>query len=158
MSVGDEVQLVTFRVASHEFAFNVFQVERILRYEVPAPLPNAPEFLEGTVQYGDFVVPVIDLRKRLSVEAPVGDDTRVVIIETEHGKAGLIVDAVREVMKLEADRVKPPPKLVKGLAAKYISGIVTKDDRTIVVLAAAKLLTAKEHLALAELTLETAHE
>ena len=61
-------------------------------------------------------------------------------------------------MKLEADRVKPPPKLVKGLAAKYISGIVTKDDRTIVVLAAAKLLTATEHLALAELTLETAHE
>ena len=158
MSVGDEVQLVTFRVGSHEFAFNVFQVERILRYEGPTPLPKAPDFLEGTLQYGEAVVPVIDLRKRLTVAAEIGDDTRVVVIETEHGKAGLIVDAVREVMKIDADRVKPPPKIVKGLAAKYISGIVTKDDRTIVVLAAAKLLTAKEHLALAELTVETAHD
>jgi chemotaxis signal transduction protein len=32
MTVGDQVQLVTFRIGENRFAFNVFQVERILRY------------------------------------------------------------------------------------------------------------------------------
>ena len=30
---GDDVQLVTFKVGGQDFAFNIFQVERILRYE-----------------------------------------------------------------------------------------------------------------------------
>ncbi|PYO26400.1 MAG: chemotaxis protein CheW, partial [Gemmatimonadetes bacterium] len=45
MTAGDDVQLVTFKLAGQDFAFNIFQVERILRYEAPAPLPKAPDFL-----------------------------------------------------------------------------------------------------------------
>src|SRR6266568_4966002 len=37
MTAGDDVQLVTFKVAGYDFAFNIFQVERILRYGAPAP-------------------------------------------------------------------------------------------------------------------------
>src|SRR5438045_2259922 len=32
-SVGDDIQLVTFKVGGQDFAFNIFQVERILRYD-----------------------------------------------------------------------------------------------------------------------------
>src|SRR5438876_8063802 len=67
MSTGDDVQLVTFRIAGQDFAFNIFQVERILRYDTPAPLPKAPDFLEGVLQYQGTAVPLIDLRKRLGV-------------------------------------------------------------------------------------------
>ena len=48
---GDELQFVAFRVGPQEFAVNIFQVERILRYETPASLPGAPDFLEGVVRY-----------------------------------------------------------------------------------------------------------
>jgi len=65
MTSGDDVQLVTFKVAGQDFAFNIFQVERILRYEAPAPLPKAPDFLEGVLQYQGGAVPLVDLRKRL---------------------------------------------------------------------------------------------
>src|SRR5204863_1262046 len=74
-SGGDDVQLVTFKVGGQDFAFNIFQVERILRYEAPAPLPKAPEFLEGVLQYQGGAVPLIDLRKRLGAEAPLREDT-----------------------------------------------------------------------------------
>ena len=59
-TVGDDVQLVTFRVGGQDFAFNIFQVERILRYEAPAPLPKAPEFLEGVLQYQGGAIPLVD--------------------------------------------------------------------------------------------------
>ena len=75
MMTGEDVQIVTFRVGTQEFAFDILQIERILRYQTPAPLPQAPEFLEGVVPYGDGAVPVVDLRKRLQVEAPLREET-----------------------------------------------------------------------------------
>ena len=148
MSAGDDVQLVVFKVAGQEFAFNIFQVERILRYEAPAALPKAPDFLEGVLRYRDAVVPLIDLRKRLAVPAPLRDDTRTVILEWEGGKIGIIVDAVTEVLQLGASAISPPAKIVKGLAAAYIAGLAVKDGRTIIILNAAQLLNAKEQIAL----------
>ena len=145
---GDDIQLVTFRVGGQDFAFNIFQVERILRYEAPAPLPKAPEFLEGVLQYQGAAIPVVDLRKRLSAEAPVREDTRTVILEFEGGKIGVIVDTVMEVLQLAAQAVTPPPGIVRGLAAEYIAGLVVQDGRTIVVLNTNKLLSSKEKVEL----------
>lgn len=158
MSRGDEVQLVTFRLGAGEFAFNVFEVERILRFQEPAPLPQAPEFLEGVLQYAGTVVPVIDLRKRVGLDAQVREETRTIVIESDHGRIGAVVDAVLEVLKVDAERIMPPPEFVRGLAAAYIHGIVPFDDRTVVILAAVRLLTSKERVVLDELTVEAAHD
>lgn len=148
MTTGDDVQLVTFKVAGQDFALNIFQVERILRYEAPAPLPKAPDFLEGVLQYQGVAVPLVDLRKRLGVPAPHREETRSVILEWEGGKLGVVVDAVTEVLQVAAEAITSPPAIVRGLAAEYITGLVVKDGRTIIVLNAARLLSSKEKLAL----------
>ncbi len=148
MSAGDDIQLVTFRVAGQEFAFNIFQVERILRYQAPKPLPRAPDFLEGVLEYESAAIPVIDLRKRLNVASPIKDDTRTVILEYDGGKIGVVVDTVTEVLQVAASEIAPPPGIVKGLAAEYITGLVVTDGRTIIVLNTAKLLGSKERVAL----------
>ena len=147
-AAGDDVQLVSFKVAGQDFALNIFQVERILRYEAPAPLPKAPDFLEGVLQYQGAAVPLVDLRKRLGVPAPHREETRSVILEWEGGKLGVVVDAVTEVLQLAAEAITSPPGIVKGLAAEYITGLVVKDGRTIIVLNAARLLSSTEKLAL----------
>jgi purine-binding chemotaxis protein CheW len=149
-SPGDDIQLVTFRLAGQDFAFNIFQVERILRYETPSPLPRAPEFLEGVLQYQGAAVPVIDLRKRLAVSAPQSEATRIIVLEYDGTKLGAVVDAVTEVLQVPAADVAPPPPIVRGLAAEYITGIIVRDKRTIVVFNTGKLLSAREKLALDE--------
>lgn len=154
MTAGDEVQLVTFRLGRQEFAFSIFQVERVLRYQPSDPLPKTPPFLEGILAYGDGVVPVVDLRKRLGLPAPVGDETRIAILDLEQGAVGVTVDAVLEVLRVPAERVTPPAPIVRGLAAEYISGIVRLGERTIVVLAPAKLLSSTERLALDQFMVE----
>jgi purine-binding chemotaxis protein CheW len=145
----DELQFVIFRVGPQEFALSIFQVERILRYEQPASLPNAPAFLEGVLPYAGGVVPVVDLRKRLDVEPTQREETRVMVLELEDQKVGIVVDVVLEVLHVDTRTITPPPPMVRGLAAKYISGILTQPNRTIVVLNATKLLSSKERLALA---------
>ena len=155
-TTGDDVQLVTFRVAGQDFAFNIFQVERILRYEAPAKLPKAPDFLEGVLQYQGDPVPVIDLRKRLGVAAPLKDETRTIVLDWESARIGIVVDAVTEVLQIAATDVSQPPAIVKGLAADYITGLVGREGRTIIVLNTGKLLASQEKLALATALAESA--
>jgi len=146
----DELQFVIFQVGSQSLALSIFQVERILRWEQPAALPNAPAFLEGVLPYGDGVVPVVDLHKRLDVPATQQEETRVMVLELEDQRVGIVVDAVSEVVRVDARTITPPPPMVRGLAAKYITGILSQPDRTVVVLNAGKLLNSKERLALTE--------
>jgi purine-binding chemotaxis protein CheW len=154
MSTGDEVQLVVFRVGSQAFAVNIFQAERVLRYQEPTPLPDAPAFLEGVFPFGEQVIPLVDLRKRLEVAAPVRDETRVVVLSLDVGPVGVVVDAVLAVRKVPADAISPPSTLVKGLAAEFISGIVVLEGRTVVILAAARLLSSTEQVSLRDFLVE----
>ena len=151
MSTGDDVQVVVFRVGRQEFAFDILQVERILRYTVPSPLPKAPEFLEGVMPYEDSAVPVIDLRKRFELEAPIREETRLMVLQLESQRVAVLVDEVREVLRVDSTAIAAPGPVVSGLSAVYIAGIITRDGRTIIVLNARKLLSATERLALSEL-------
>jgi purine-binding chemotaxis protein CheW len=148
MTTGDDVQLVTFRVGPQEFAFDILQIERILRYQAPSPLPQAPEFLEGVVPYAGGAVPVVDLRKRLQLEAPVREETRLMVVDLGDQRIGVLVDEVREVIRVDSTTIAAPAPVVRGLAAAYIAGIVTRADRTIIILNARKLLSSTERLAL----------
>jgi purine-binding chemotaxis protein CheW len=158
MSQGDDVQVVVFRVGGQEFAFNIFQVQRIVPYETPAPLPQAPAFLEGVIPGKGGVVPVIDLRKRFSLpHAPVEAETRIMVVECDGAPVGAVVDRVVEVLRVAAARIAPPPPVVRGLAAEYIQGVIALPGRTIILLQAARVLTSAERLALEPLSGEPVH-
>jgi purine-binding chemotaxis protein CheW len=145
---GEDVQIVSFRVGAQEFAFDILQIQRILRYERPAPLPQAPAFLEGVVQYAGGAVPVVDLRKRFELESTVRDETRMMVVDLGDQRVGVVVDEVREVLRVDSTAITAPAPIVSGLAAAYIAGIVTRPGRTIIILNARKLLSSTERLAL----------
>jgi purine-binding chemotaxis protein CheW len=149
MTTGDDdIQLVSFRVGPQEFAFDILQVERILRHVTPAPLPKAPDFLEGVVPYEGGVVPVVDLRKRFELDAPLLEETRLMVVDVGDQRIGVLVDEVREVLRVDSTTISAPGPMVSGLAAAYIAGIVTRPERTIIILNARKLLSATERMAL----------
>jgi purine-binding chemotaxis protein CheW len=151
MTTGDDIQLVTFRVGRQAFAFDILQVERILRYSTPAPLPKAPEFLEGLLPYGEGTVAVLDLRKRFELEAVIREETRLMILELDGHRVGALVDEVLEVIRVDSTTITAPSPIVSGLAAIYISGILNRGGRTLIILNARKLLSSSERLALSEL-------
>ncbi|HET6796038.1 MAG TPA: chemotaxis protein CheW [Gemmatimonadales bacterium] len=151
VTTSDDVQVVTFKVGRQEFAFDILQVERILRYTEPSPLPKAPDFLEGVLPYGSSAVPVIDLRKRFEVEAPITDDSRLMVLELENQRVAVLVDSVCEVVKVDSTAIAAPGPVVAGLAAVYIAGIISLPERTIIILNSRKLLSSTERLALQSL-------
>ncbi len=148
MSSEDEIQVVAFRVGPQEFALDILQVERILRYARAAPVPKAPAFLEGVLTYEGGAVPVVDLRKRLDLPDPIAEETRIMILGLDEQRIGIVVDEVREVIRVDSTAIASPPPMVRGLAAPYVAGIITRGDRTIIMLQALRLLNATERLTL----------
>lgn len=158
MADGDDIQVVVFRVGGQEFAFNVFHVQRILRYEKPSPLPKAPAFLEGVLQVQGAVVPVIDLRKRFELgSAPQREETRTMVLEAEGVVVAVVVDAVVEVLRVAAGAVTSSPSVVRGLAAEYIQGIISLGARTVILLQTGRLVTSAERIALTAVQTEEVH-
>lgn len=150
-ALRDDVQLITFRVGGQDFAFGILDVERILRWQPAAPLPTAPAFLEGVIPFEGGVAPVLDLRRRLEVPSEVTETTRLVVVRLGEERVAVVVDAVLEVLRVDAATISAPPALVRGLAAAYIAGIVAQPARTILVLNPGRILTATERLVLTQL-------
>jgi purine-binding chemotaxis protein CheW len=148
----DRATLVTFTVGKDTLAAPVESVERVLRYIAPSPLPGMPDWLEGVIEHRDVMVPVIDLRKRFGRSTlATGATSRLMVFNTQPDWLAAIVDAVTEVITVDAASIAPAPALVRGLSGAYLLGMVTHKDQVMLVLDIAKVLTASEALTLQEL-------
>jgi purine-binding chemotaxis protein CheW len=152
-TVRDRSQLVTFRLGDDRFGTDIFSVERVLRYSAPRPIPNVPAWLEGVMDYGGRVVPVIDLRARFELPAsPSRETSRILIVVTAPNEwAAAIVDAVEEVTTIATDALAPPPTIFRGLAKPYVKAIVRlpgEGEPMLVVLDMAQLLSSRERIVL----------
>ena len=73
------------------------------------------------------------------------------VVDLGEQRVGVLVDEVREVLRVDSTTITAPGPMVSGLAAAYISGIVTRPERTIIILNARKLLSSTERMALSNL-------
>jgi purine-binding chemotaxis protein CheW len=141
-------QIVTFRLGEDLFAADINDVERVLRYSEPTPVPNVPTWVQGVIEYRSRVVPVIDLRVRFELEAtPPAGTTRLMVLSSEGEWIAAVVDAVLEVVPMGTAQLAPPPPLFEGLSAEFLRGILRRKDRLIIVLDIARLLATKDRLA-----------
>ncbi len=58
-------QMVTFRIAKEEFAFEMKHVREILRVQAPKQVPDVPDYVLGVLTIRGQILPVVDLRRLL---------------------------------------------------------------------------------------------
>ncbi|MGI6711734.1 MAG: chemotaxis protein CheW [Bacillota bacterium] len=129
-------QLVVFKLDEQNFAFNIASVHEIIRMEYITSVPRTPPFLKGVINLRGRIVPVIDLKKRFSLdrETEVTGETRIVIVDAEKDIVGVIVDAVTEVLSLSRSDIEPTPPAVEDVDAAFIRGVGKVDERLIMLL------------------------
>jgi purine-binding chemotaxis protein CheW len=140
-----ERQLVIFELGDEYFGVDISAVESIIKMQDITRIPQAPSFVEGITNLRGKVLSVIDLRKRLGL--PVEDinkETRIVIISLESIEVGMIVDAVWEVITINSEQIEPTPQLATTVDTTFITGIARLEDRLIILLDLAEVLTVEE--------------
>lgn len=147
----NETQVVTFQLAREEYAIDILQVQEIVMMTRITRMPKAPHFIEGIVNLRGQMIPIIDMRKRFGLaEAEHDSDTRIIIVDIGE-IVGMIVDGVRDVIRLPDSAISPPPPMIQGISADYLKGIGQFDERLLIMLDLEKVLTAEEHEVLQEL-------
>jgi purine-binding chemotaxis protein CheW len=109
----EEEQLVVFRLGQEEFGVPIDSVQEIVRVpELLTHVPKAPAFVEGVINLRGSVLPVVDLRRRLGLDAADRSDRqRIMVFLIERVCTGFIVDSVAEVLKVERRAIEPAPRL-----------------------------------------------
>ncbi len=119
----------------------VESIEEIIELQAITPVPGTDAWVEGTTLFRDRVVPVLNLGRRfgLSGTGPT-DDTRIVVVAGGDGFAGLVVDAVSEVVDVPGSRIEPVSDVVSNAANRYLSGIAKLDGRLVCVVDAERIV------------------
>ncbi|MEK6794804.1 MAG: chemotaxis protein CheW [Spirochaetota bacterium] len=142
-------QYLTFLLDKEMFAFEVLTVKEVLEIAKITRVPRTPKFMPGVINLRGNVVPVVDLR--LKFDLPVMDrtvDTAIIIVETEYDGEkiviGALIDAVKEVIRLDETQVEAPPKVGMNVSGEYIQAIGKKGNDFIIILSAAHVFSEKE--------------
>lgn len=133
--VTTEVELLSFRLAEQEYSVDIMSVREIRGWTRATPLPHAPAYVRGVINLRGTVLPVVDLSTRLGMP-PVEGDARNVIIVVQVGSqtAGLLVDAVSDILALPQAELQTPPELAADTAHSFIRALTIVDGRMIRVL------------------------
>lgn len=93
------------------------------------------------------VLPVVDLRLRLGIkETDIGHLSRVLVVESLGRLIGLLVDSVRQVIRINRKAVQPPPPDVMTNQSDYILGVYHLQEALVILLDVDKVLTIKDSL------------
>ena len=152
----EKQEFLAFTLGREEYCIDILKVQEIRGYETVTPIPNTPAFMKGVVNLRGLIVPIIDLRIKLQLETVTYDQFTVVIILSICGRiVGVVVDSVSDVIALAADEIKQAPQLGAAIKTDYINGLVTLDERMLIIIDIEKLATMEEIVSLGKV-LETA--
>lgn len=129
-------EALAFALGDEEYAIDILRLREIIRTRPITEVPRAPPFVLGVISVRGEVLPVIDLRLRLrGVPTEPGPTSRVLVVKRDGEPFGLLVDAVREVLRLRAEDVEPTPALLGASDSEYIAGIARPlPDRLVIML------------------------
>jgi len=117
-------EYLSFVLANETFAVNIFGIKEIIKLPLITEVPRTEPIILGILSLRGTIAPVVDLRRRLNLEtAPQTRKSRVLIVQSIDGLAGLLVDEVRHVIRLKDENIEPPPGVFDRAEAEHIVGV-----------------------------------
>ncbi|MCX7946701.1 MAG: chemotaxis protein CheW [Hydrogenophilus sp.] len=153
-AASSAVQLLTFSLREETFGVAILNVKEIIEYAGVTEVPMMPAFVRGVINLRGAVVPVIDIAVRFGWTPTVPQRRScIVIVEVPVGEGkqefGIIVDAVSEVVEVAGSEIEPPPTFGARIRSDFVAGIAKVNERFVIVLEMANLLSLEEMAELA---------
>ncbi|HET8700135.1 MAG TPA: chemotaxis protein CheW [Nitrococcus sp.] len=133
-------QWVTFTLDDEIYGIDVMQVQEVLSMPDITPVPGAPDWIMGIINLRGHVVTVIDTRLRLGIRSRALNASSQVIVLEAGQVVGIAVDSVAEVAAIGDPQIGSAPDIGSPEAARYIRGVVNRDNRLLILLDSLRLL------------------
>lgn len=137
----DAEQYLTFRLDGLDYGIPITQVQEIRGWTRVTPLPNSPGYIKGVLNLRGTIVPIIDLRLRFNLSEGTYDACTVIVVVNVGGRlAGLVVDAVSDVISLAPEQRRNPPEFEGHANRQFIQGLTQVDEKLLVLIDVDKLV------------------
>ena len=119
------VQYIVVRIGNEQYGINIKYIDNIVRNQKITRVPKTQTYYKGVINLRGEIIPVMSIRLKLGLEDDeFTDKTRIIIVKIEGATIGVIVDQVREVVKLDDDNTEKITRTSRDDAASgYISSI-----------------------------------
>ncbi len=139
---ADAEQYLTLRLDGLDYAIQIMQVQEIRGWTRVTPLPNSPRYIKGVLNLRGTIVPIIDLRLRFNLnECPYDASTVIIVVNVGKQLAGLVVDAVSDVISLAPEQRRNPPEFEGHANRQFIYGLTQVDEKLLVLIDVEKLVS-----------------
>jgi purine-binding chemotaxis protein CheW len=139
------IKVLIFSINGEYYATDIMEIERIINYEEPTKLPDSPNFVLGVITYEGNVLPIISLAKKFNLPfSEKNGDSKIIVAKQDNTKLGIIVDVVSEVKDVNTKGIENPPEIAAGISKRYIKGLIKLDNKIIIFLNLATILTDEE--------------
>jgi purine-binding chemotaxis protein CheW len=128
--------LVTFFLGDEEYGLDVRLVQEIIRLTEITPVPRAPEFVKGVINLRGRIIPVVDVKRKLSLgEVDTSSRaSRIVVAKVRDRLVGLLVDGASQVLKIPVSLIEPAPEEVIEIDVDYIRGVAKLEERLVILM------------------------
>jgi purine-binding chemotaxis protein CheW len=149
-------QYLTFFVDGDEYAVDIMRIREVIEAIPVTHVPATPPAIRGVVNLRGAVVPVIDLAIRFGLpERTITSKTCIVLIEVvvegEPTVMGILVDAVNQVIDLDASQIEPVPPFGAHVRLDFLTGMGVAGEKFVMLLDADLVLSPTDLLAAAAL-------
>ena len=125
-------ELLSVKIGAQEFAMDIRSIREIRGWIASTHLPHAPSYVKGMINLRGTVLLVIDLAERLGLRAQEPNAASVVVVvECGAQVAGLLVDAVCDIITVTDDMRQATPETGSGVSRTYIEGLIMIESRII---------------------------
>ena len=137
------------------YAIGFLSIKEIIEYTTMTEVPLMPACVRGVINLRGAVVPVMDLQVRFGqTPSPVTKRTCIVIVEVlgPEGQQvmGVVVDAVNEVLDIDASDIEPPPAFGTRIRTDFISGMGKVRGKFVILLNVNRVLDLDDLQAMSE--------
>ena len=131
-------RFMTFFLNERAYGLPLRHVAEITPFRELNKLPHMPRSVEGILDLRGRVVPVVNLRVRMSMPPLEPSKTGTILVLDLAGTAtGLLVDSVDAVVNIPAEDIVPASPLLAGLDGAWVEGFIVQGERVVTLLDAA---------------------
>ncbi|NMC43871.1 MAG: purine-binding chemotaxis protein CheW [candidate division Zixibacteria bacterium] len=119
---------LTFRLDREEYGLEILKVREIIGLMGITKVPRTPHYIRGVINLRGKVIPVLDLRAKFGMDVIADtEETCIIVVDVQNtGNSimmGILVDAVSEVLDIQAGEIEEPPTFGSEVDTRFILGI-----------------------------------
>jgi purine-binding chemotaxis protein CheW len=134
------VKLVVFSLQNGRYAFYGEGIKELLHVPDICYVPGTADFVLGVINVRGDIEAVLSMNKFLGLpDSEIALTSRIAIIEKNGIRAGVLMDAVEDVLDIPVSSVKEPLSTLNDAVKEYVAGEIIHKDKSVTILDAEKI-------------------